>query len=160
MNLRTGKLICNILEVARYLALFLGIYYCEGHYSTDYNSKIIIFSRVCVIAIAGLTGIEGLFFGKYASQIVGYSADSRYQKQSALNNLALASASILGMIISADVMYNLALLVTLLMFLFYSAINHGVDALISKNYAPRNLLRPIITLVLIYFSLSYIRHLW
>lgn len=135
MTLRGGKLVCNILEILRYIILFSGIYYCEAYFSSDYDTKCIIYSRVCVIAIAGLTGVEGFCFGKYASTIVGYQADSRYQKQSALNNLALASASIIGFFISAGVMYNLALLFSLLIFLFYSAINHGLDALLAKNWS-------------------------
>jgi len=149
-----GHRVCNLLELLRYLSVAIGIYLANT--ATDPKVQLITISSFLVIGLAGLTGIEGLFLGKYGSEIVGYQTNSRYQKQSALNNLALAISSLFGIICKFGAMYHLALLLTLLIFLFFSAINHAVDIFANGNKHLRNTLRPIITVILIAMCAKYI----
>lgn len=152
-----GHRICNLMEIGRYILVFVGFYLANT--TNNPETQLITISSFCVIGIAGLTGIEGFFFGKYSSEIVGYQANSRYQKQSALNNISLATSSLIGVIGGFGVMYHLALLFVLLIFLFLSAANHMVDIFVAGNKNMRNFLRPIITLLLIVVSAKYILHI-
>lgn len=150
-----GKVICNLLELSRYILLTLGVYFAEN-VTLSSGTRIIIFSQFAVIGIAGLTGIEGIWFGKYSSFIVGYTPDSRYQKQSAINNLALACSSIVGNVLEPSVMYHLALLITLIFFLAMSGTNHLLDTIKNHNYKFRNILRPVISVMFIVYSTHFI----
>ena len=149
-----GVRLCNWLEISRYLLISLGVFVAE--FKSDPQQQLIIISAFFVISIAGLTGVEGLWLGKYASSISGYTDSGRYQKQSAINNLSLAITSILATLLSWGVMAHLALLSALCTFLFLSGINHALDAIYSCNRSLRNMFRPIASLLLITLSLKYI----
>lgn len=149
-----GVRLCNWLEISRYILISLGVFVAE--FKSDPQQQLIIISAFFVISIAGLTGVEGLWLGKYASSISGYTDSGRYQKQSALNNLSLAITSILATLLSWGVMAHLALLSALCTFLFLSGMNHALDAICSSNRSLRNMFRPIASLLLITLSLKYI----
>ena len=149
-----GVRLCNWLEISRYLLISLGVFVAE--FKSDPQQQLIIISAFFVISIAGLTGVEGLWLGKYASSISGYTDSGRYQKQSAINNLSLAITSILATLLSWGVMAHLALLSALCTFLFLSGINHALDDICSVNRSFRNMFRPIASLLLITLSLKYI----
>ena len=80
-----------------------------------------------VISIAGLTGIESVFFGRAASELSGY-APSAYQRQSGFNNLAVAIVALLVFILGWGTLAEAAVLSVLLIFLFLSACNHAWSA--------------------------------
>lgn len=140
------KYICNILEVMRIsgivaaiqLSLLLG---------SDPVTRFQILSPILIVAISGLTGIESVFFGRYALEQSGYKP-SRYQVQSGLNNLAIAISAIIAHYLNWGVMANVALMTSVLIFYVFSGVNHALSAVMDKNYSLKNLMRPLMSLFL------------
>lgn len=102
-----------------------------------------------VTAVAGISGIEGLFFGKASSANKGYETGSNYQKQSAFALLSYSFIAILVACLNWGIHAELTVLFVFVFFFFFSAINHAVDAVRNKNYKWQNINRPFITLLLI-----------
>jgi hypothetical protein len=102
-----------------------------------------------ISAIAGLSWIEGIFFGKASAELKGFEIGSNYQKQSAIALLSYAFVAIFIYFINWGIKAELTILFTFLFFFFFSSINHGIDAIKNKNYKWQNINRPFITLLLI-----------
>ena len=109
-----------------------------------------------VIPVAGLTGAESVLFGKAASMQSGYGGGGvAYQRQSGLNNLALALACVLAYALGWGSMAQAALMSVLLIFLILSAANHAYSAFKEGNRSKKNLLRPVLTTLLVAVVLPY-----
>jgi hypothetical protein len=104
---------------------------------------------VIIAAIAGLSGIEGLFFGKQSAEAKGYEVGSNYQKQSAIALLSYAFVAVFVSLSGWGIIAELTIFFAFIFFLFFSGINHAVDAVTRKNYKWQNINRPVITLLLI-----------
>jgi len=104
---------------------------------------------VIIVGIAGISGIEGLLFGKLSAEQKGFEVGSNYQKQSAIALLSYAVISILVNVCHWGIRAELTILFAFLFFFTFSAINHGIDAIRRKNYRWQNINRPFITLLLI-----------
>ncbi|MFA5404572.1 MAG: DUF6790 family protein [Ignavibacteria bacterium] len=104
---------------------------------------------IIVTAIAGLSGIEGLFFGKQSAEAKGFEVGSNYQRQSAIALLSYAVVAILVFILNWGIIAELTILFAFMFFLIFSGINHLVDAVKRENYKWQNINRPIITILLI-----------
>jgi hypothetical protein len=153
-----GNKACHILEVLRYLLIFVGVFVAECYQSPQEQFAII--TLFFIVSLAGLTGIEGYFLGKYASGIVGYRDPGPYQKQSAINNLALTITTIIAYLLNWGLHAQLALISVLMIFLLLSGLNHALDAIKNGNRSLRNFLRPIgsilLTLTVLHYMLSVI----
>jgi hypothetical protein len=101
-----------------------------------------------VIPMAGLTGIESIFLADAARSQSGYAA-SPYQRQSGINNVALALTAILIFFFSWGTGAELAVISVLLFFLLLSGSNHAWSAWKEGNHTIKNLLRPLMSLILI-----------
>ena len=113
--------------------------------------------QVCIVAsVAGLTGIEGLFFARGAAQLSGYGEGSPYQRQSGMNNLAVAFVSLLVFFGGWGLYAELAVLLILLIFLALSAINHAYAGFNAENRNIRIYTRPLGTALLIAFTIPFI----
>ncbi len=140
--------LCHLLEVLRIAAVVAGFALAYGSALTPAEQLHVLMPWV-VISLAGLTGIESVFFGGAACEITGY-APSAYQRQSGFNNLALAFTAIIILVFNWGTFAEAAVLTVLLIFLTLSAGNHLFSALRERNLNTRNLLRPVLTaLVLI-----------
>ena len=148
------KNICNGLEIARWIGVVLGfqLAFFKG---ANPQEQLHILTPWIVISLAGLTGIESLFFGEAASEITGY-APSAYQRQSGMNNLAVAITAWMVFLFKWGTYAETAVISTLLIFLFLSACNHAWSAVKEQNYHIKNLLRPGMTVLLIAFALPCI----
>ena len=140
--------ICRVLEILRWVGVGIGIFLAlllgEGPVQQ--------FSILCgwvVISLAGLTGIESVFFAQAASQISGYGYGGAYQRQSGLNNLALAVTTILVYALNWGFYAKITVMCVMLIFLTFSASNHAYSAIKEHNRSLRNFLRPIMTAVLL-----------
>lgn len=148
--------ICKWLEIIRWLSVSIGIYFAL-QYGKDPVSQFEILALFSVIGIAGLTGIESLFLGKYAGKITGYEgAGGGYQRQSGINNLSLAIAIILSAWFGWGFYAIAAITLVMLIFLFFSSINHLYSYIREDNKNTRNLLRPILTFLLIGLILPFL----
>ena len=142
-------------EIGRYVGIFLGIFFGYAYGNTPQEILHVLIPWV-VITIAGLTGIEGIFFSNEAAKSMGREPGSPYQIQSGMNNLAVAIAAFFVYIFNWGIYAEVTVLLVLLIFLFLSAINHAREAIALKNYKLKNILRPIITLILIIYLLPLV----
>ena len=104
---------------------------------------------VIIATIAGISGLEGLFFAKQAAEIKGFEVGSNYQRQSSFALLSYAVVAILIWFLNWGIKAELTIFFTFIFFFLLSGLNHGVDAIRRKNYKWQNLNRPFITLLLI-----------
>lgn len=137
----------KIIEILRWVAAGAGIYW--GYSLADPLQGFKMMSLVVVLSIAGLTGLESLFWADSAAEKSGYGKGSPYQRQSGFNNLAIAITMILVWLLGWGVTAMAAVTIVLLVFLVLSAANHAYSAIKEGNRAIINLLRPLLTGVLL-----------
>jgi hypothetical protein len=104
---------------------------------------------VLITAVAGISGIEGLFFGKASAMNKGFEMGSNYQKQSAIALLSYAVVALIICFMNWGIYAELTILFAFIFFFFFSGVNHAIDAVRRKNYKWQNINRPFITLLLI-----------
>ncbi|MBI5404219.1 MAG: hypothetical protein HY959_12540 [Ignavibacteriae bacterium] len=145
-------MISKILDILRIIgvssAFFFG--YMIG-FSGEYNPQAQLHFMIPIIiaAVAGLSGIEGLFFAKQAAEAKGYEVGSNYQRQSAIAMLSYAVVAVFVSLSGWGIVAELTIFFAFMFFLIFSGINHAVDAVKNKNYKWQNINRPFITLLLI-----------
>jgi hypothetical protein len=150
MNTKTNR----FLEILRWIGVFLGIFFAFL-WGTGPLQQFSVFAIFTIIFVAGLTGIEGLFFGRSAVKVSGYDQGSAYQRQSAFNNLALAITAVLALLLGWGFYAYVGLLMVLLIFLTFSAINHFYTGMKDK-FVLNTLLRPILVVLLWFMSLYFL----
>lgn len=145
-------MIPKILDILRILsvsaAFFFG--YMIG-FKDGFNpeAQLHFMIPVIIVAIAGLSGIEGLFFAKQSAEAKGYEIGSNYQRQSAIALLSYAAVAVFVSLSGWGIVAELTIFLAFMFFLIFSGINHAVDAVKNKNYKWQNINRPFITLLLL-----------
>ncbi len=145
-------MLLQVLDVIRIVsvagAFFFGYQtgFAEGH---DPIAQLHFMIPIIIVALAGTSGIEGIFFAKRSAKLKGFEGGSNYQRQSAFALLSYAAAAGLVYIVHWGIRAELTILFAFMFFFFCSGINHGVDAVRRKNYKWQNLNRPFMTLLLI-----------
>ena len=145
-------MLLQLLDIIRIagvaIAFFFGyqIGFADGY---DPVAQLHFMIPVIIVVIAGLSGLEGIFFSKKSAELKGFEAGSNYQKQSAIALLSYAVAAIIVYICHWGIKAELTILFAFIFFFFFSGINHSIDAVRRKNYKWQNINRPIITLLLI-----------
>jgi hypothetical protein len=145
-------MLLNILDTLRILivcvAFFVG--YQIGFRDTyDPIAQLHAMIPVIIVAIAGISGLEGLLFGKKSASAKGFTADSNYQRQSAIALLSYAVIAILVYFLNWGIKAELTIFFSFIFFFIFSGLNHAVDAVRRKNYKWQNINRPFITLAMI-----------
>lgn len=102
-----------------------------------------------IAAIAGISGLEGLFYAEKSAEIKGFEVGSNYQRQSAIALLSYPVSAIIVYLTNWGTRAELAIFFAFIFFFFFSGINHAIDAIKRKNYKWQNINRPFITLLLI-----------
>jgi uncharacterized membrane protein YcaP (DUF421 family) len=138
----------QILEILRWLSVPAGIFLAY-YLGKNPIQQFSILSLIVIVFIAGLTGIESLFFGKAASEDSGYMSHGAYQRQSGMNNLALAITIVLANLFGWGLYADISLMAVLLIFLTLSAINHAFSVLKEDNRSMKNMLRPFLVAILL-----------
>lgn len=141
-------MIIKILEFARLAGVLAGYFIAYFAFDTP-EETLKTLTIWAIVSIAGLSGIEGLFFGKQAAKAKGFEQGSNYQKQTAFAFLAMAIVAIIVVMANWGVMAYLTISFMFLLFLFMSTINHAYQAIANKNYTWNNIIRPFQTLFLI-----------
>ncbi len=141
-------LILKLIELARYICVGVGFYLA---YQTSMSPGAAIHILVIFITVpmAGLTGIESVFFSAGSAQAKGRELASAYQVQSGMNNLALAITAFIVWYWQWDVHADLSVLLVLLIFFCLSSLNHAYEYFFTSNNKLIHLLRPIATLLLV-----------
>ncbi|MDD3984948.1 MAG: hypothetical protein PHY59_03450 [Methanobacterium sp.] len=149
----------NILEISRWTSIAIGIFLAML-WGNDPVQQFSIITAFAVIFIAGLTGIESIFFSESASEQSGYKGGREYQRQSGANNIALAITAILVYLLGWGYYAQLTIMSVLIIFLALSGTNHAYSAIKESNHTIKNMSRPIITIVflvmLLFFMLNSI----
>jgi len=147
----------NIFEVLRYSLIGLGIFlaiYSGGSAAAQFHTLFLFI----VIPLAGFTGIESLFFSGKAAIASGYGSGSAYQRQSGMNNLAVAITAVVVFIFNWGVLAEVSIMLVMLIFLTMSGVNHLYSAIKENNKIARSYMRPVMTILLdicvIYFLVN------
>jgi len=143
----------KILDISRIVIVSLAFYfgYQIGYAEETYNAvaQLHFMIPVVIFAIAGLSGLEGLFFGKKSAALKGFAGDRNYQKQSAFALVSFTVIALFVYFVNWGIKAELTIFFVFILFFFMSAINHGLDAIARKNYTWQNINRPFITFLLI-----------
>jgi hypothetical protein len=141
------KTIAKSMELIRPAGIVL-TYFIADSMSKDSISFFHILGPWVVIIMSGTVAFEGLFLGEVASEKIGYKPNRAYQIQSALNNAATAVTALLVFILDWGRYADATIVVVMLIFFVFSAINHVISAFREKNMKSINLMRPIMILLL------------
>jgi hypothetical protein len=93
--------------------------------------------------------LKDFFLGNESAKMKGFEVGSNYQRQSAIALLSYAVIAVVVYLCNWGIRSELTILFTFFFFIFFSAINHGVDAIKNKNYKFQNVNRPFLSLILI-----------
>ncbi|GEM76761.1 DUF6790 family protein [Vibrio sagamiensis] len=138
-----------IIEWFRPIAI-IAVYFIAENNNTNVHSFFHILGP-WIVAIMGFSvAFEGLCLGKEAAGKIGYRSDRPYQVQSALCNLAIAIVAVFVFFSDWGSMADVTITLVMLVFFSLSALNHLLNALIQHNFKPVNLLRPLMTVVLLF----------
>jgi len=145
-------MIIKIIEIIRIAGASFGIYwayYIGMGTSTPDESVLHILTPWIIVSIAGTSAIEGLFFGKQSAAEKGFVNDGNYAYQSRIALLSYAVLSLVVYFANWGTNAELTIMLTFMFFMFFSAINHGYQAVAHHNYRWENLNRPFLTALLI-----------
>jgi hypothetical protein len=137
----------KIFEILRWVGVFIGIFLAFYYGHTPVQQFSIMFVWVTV-SLAGLTGIN-LFFGKTSSEYSGYMSESGFKRQSGINLLALAITALIVYFLNWGILAESAVMIILLIFLVFNSINHVYSAVLEGAKNKINILRPVMTLILL-----------
>lgn len=142
------KYISTSIEWIRPAAITLICFY--AYYVASDPVKIFhILGPALVIIMSGSVALESLFLGEVGSEKIGYRPDRQYQIQSAFNNLATAITAIIVLVMDWGLHAEATIVTAMLLFFTFSAINHSRSAIKNGNFTRVNLMRPIMTLLLL-----------
>jgi hypothetical protein len=137
----------KIFEILRWVGVFIGIFLAFYYGQTPEQQFNIMFVWITV-SLAGLTGIN-LFFGKTSSEYSGYMSESGFKRQSGINLLALAITALIVYFLNWGILAESAVMIILLIFLVFNSINHVYSAVLEGAKNKINILRPVMTLILL-----------
>jgi hypothetical protein len=146
------KNLLKLLDILRVTGVTVAFYWgYQIGFAETYNpiAQLHFMIPVIIVAVAGLSGLEGLFFAKKSAELKGFEVGSNYQRQSAIALLSYAVIAVVVYFYNWGIKAELTILFTFIFFFFFSAINHGINAVKNKNYRWQNVNRPFITFILI-----------
>ncbi len=148
------KAFSSFIEYLRPTGVVAAFFIAE-YYGETPQEVFSILAPILIAFMAGTIGLEGLFFYKEGSEKLGYKGSRDYQRQNALTQIAIAITAVLIPIFGWGI-YGLCSISTLFMLFFlFSGSNHAYSWLVEGNKSITNLMRPIISIVLIVFMLIY-----
>ena len=143
-----------LLEIARFAGTFTGFWLAFKN-ASDPKLAFHYLSVWIVVSIAGIAAAESLFFPKQAAAASGYADPGHYQRQSGLNNLAVAIMSLVVYYLHWGTEAEAAICLVLLIFLSLSALNHGHSLWCDGNRSWRGITRPLGTLILVVAAIPF-----
>jgi hypothetical protein len=143
-----NKKLVSMMEWIRPLGISLIIFFAY-FFGNDPISRFHIMGPFIVLLMSGTVALEGLLFGDAAAEKIGYIPNKAYQIQSRLNNAATALTAVLVYVLDWGRYAESTIVTVMLMFFTFSAANHAVSAIKDHNMKIVNLLRPVMSLLLI-----------
>jgi len=148
------KQVCHALEVSRWICVIVGFqiaFFLSGNPSEQLHQLM----PWIVLSLMGFSAVESLVFGEAASEIAGY-VRSAYQRQSGLAMLAVALTALLVRFGRWGMYAEATVLSTTLIFFALSACNHAWSAFKEGNRGLQNLMRPVLTALLVGFAVPFV----
>lgn len=145
-------MILKMLDIIRIVCVAVAFFFgYQIGFSNGYDpiTQLHLMIPAVIVAIAGFSGIEGIFFAAKSAEMKGFEVGSNYQRQSAIALLSYAVTAIIIYIFNWGIKAELTILFAFIFFFFFSGINHGVDAIRKNNYKWQNINRPFITMLMI-----------
>ena len=145
-------MVSNLLDGIRILAVCAAFFFgYQVGFQNGYDpaAQLHLMVPILIVAVAGISGLEGLLFPAQASAAKGYDNGGNYQRQSAIALLSYAVVAVVVWLVNWGLYAELTILFAFCFFFIFSSINHAVDAIRHKNYRWQNINRPFITLVMI-----------
>jgi hypothetical protein len=136
-------------ETFRYALLTIGIFFAYFMGNGDPERTLHFLALFIIIPVAGLTGIEGMFFGRQGAQAMGREASTEYQMQSAGGNLAYAVTALIVFFAGWGVYADATILIATLLFFVFSGAVHLWGAIALGNKTRKNIIRPLISALLV-----------
>ena len=143
----TKKNLASMMEWIRPAGIGLSIFF--AYYSgKDDISRFHIMGPFIVMVMSGTVAFESLLLGEVAAEKIGYRFSRAYQIQSGLANAATAITALLVYLLDWGRYADATVATSMLLFFVFSAANHAATAIMEGNMKPVNLLRPVMTLLL------------
>lgn len=146
-------MLSNIIDVFRILLVSASFFfgYLIGFAGDEYDParQLNFMIPIVIVAVAGISGLEGLLYADKAAEAKGYEKGSKYQKQSAIALLSYTFMAIVVYFAKWGTLAELAVFGSFIFFFVFSGYVHAVSAIRDKNLAWQNINRPFITLMLI-----------
>lgn len=142
------QMISSALEWVRPAGIVL-LYFLAQYFGRTPREEFHILGPALVILMSGTVGLESLLLGSVGSAKVGYAPNRAYQVQSGLNNLSVACAAFIVLVLGWGTGAEAAVVTAMLLFFTFSAINHTRTAVLEHNFKPVNLMRPVMALLLL-----------
>lgn len=142
------KNIAAAMEWGRPIGICL-VFYFAYYFGKNPVEVLHILGPFIVIVMAGTISFESLVLGEIASAKIGYKPNRAYQIQSGLNNMATTLAAIMVYALNWGKYADATVLSVYLFFQLLSGCNHARTIFTEKNYTKVNIMRPILTVVLL-----------
>lgn len=152
--MNTSKL-SVILEATRYIGVFIGFFLAFSHMGHAVD-QLNVLAPWIAISLCGLIGIELLISAAAGTNSVGYQSNPEFQRQSGMNNLAVAITAVLAYTLNWGLYANTAVLCVVVIFIVLSGVNHAWSYLRGGNRDLKNLSRPFASLILAAAVLPFI----
>ncbi len=146
--------IVSALEWVRPAGVFV-IIFLANYFGTTPVSRFHILGPFMAIFMCGSVAFESLALGEAASRKIGYPHNRAYQIQSGLANAAIAFTALVVYLLKWGIYADSTIVLAMLSFFCFSAINHLATAFLLGNLRPVNLLRPALSLLLVIVLLPY-----
>jgi hypothetical protein len=150
----TKKKLALVMEWLRPAGIGLVIFFAY-QFGNNAISQFHIMGPFIVMIMSGTVAFEALILGEAASEKIGYAPNRAYQIQSGLANAATAITAVIAYVLNWGGYADATIVTAMLIFFTFSAANHVATAIRDGNMKPVNLLRPLVTLLLIGFLLPF-----
>ncbi|MBU1370933.1 MAG: hypothetical protein KJ578_06320 [Bacteroidetes bacterium] len=142
----------KILEYVRIAGVGLAFYlgYQTGFGEVyDPEAQLHLMIPLVIFFVAGLSGLEGLFFSRQSAALKGFETGSNYQIQSAIALLGFAFSAALVWWLNWGIKAELSVFSCFLFFFIFSAVNHSIQAVKHHNFKFENINRPFLVILLL-----------
>ncbi|API85874.1 DUF6790 family protein [Francisella uliginis] len=149
-------MVSKIIEILRISIIVIGGFSVSYIYKDNAVEVLHYDMLIVVLAMSGLSGIEGIFFGQESAKSLARETNHSYQLQSGANSLAVALVGVFIYLKKWGVYADATILLCCLVFFSLSAIIHTWDLLKYKNPSIKNAMRGILMLGLLFWLIPVI----
>lgn len=151
-------MIAKYFELLRFMGVIGGAFFCNLFAGHDPILMLHYFMPCLVLSLSGLTGIEGFFFSNQTAASLGREPNNPYQRQSAMNSLAVGITGIIVWLAGWGVYAEATVMIATLLFITLSACVHTWETIKLGNRNLKNMMRGIWTIALLAFCLPVLTH--